>query len=364
MTLKKDLFKEKLILITYGVVLFVLLINYEWLIKGIGFLGNVFLPFIIGLFVALILNVFVSMFENKLLSKLKRGKRQISVILSVALVFGIVAFLVTILVPQIKNAGKIFIENLPKYQKNIVDIGKKLELSNKQLKILEFENTSFPQEIKKFISNNSNRIIDFSMGLATSVLSLTCNIFIGIVFAIYLLLDKEKIVNQFNKLLKALGSEKVYNRIVEVVKLSNVTFGNFIRVQMLEAFILGFLCFIGMLLFRLPYAATISVLVGVTALLPVFGAFIGCIIGAFLIFMISPLKAATFIIFFVVLQQIEGNLIYPKVVGRKIGLPSIWVLLAVTVGASLGGIIGMFISVPVVSVIYSLLKIFVNKKVN
>ena len=126
--------------------------------------------------------------------------------------------------------------------------------------------------------------------------------------------------------------------------------------QCIEAIIIGFLCFIGMLLLRLPYASTIAVLVGFTALIPIFGAFIGTAIGAFLIFMVSPLQALIFIVFILVLQQLEGNLIYPKVVGKSIGLPGIWVLVAVTIGASLNGILGMLLSVPVASIIYSIMK--------
>ena len=162
--------------------------------------------------------------------------------------------------------------------------------------------------------------------------------------------------------MKRLSNKKTYEKIVNVFRLSNITFSNFVKVQVLEAFILGFLCFLGMVILRIPYAATISVLVGFTALIPIFGAFIGCIVGAFLIFMVSPLQSVIFIIFFLILQQIEGNFIYPRVVGGKIGLPSIWVLVAVTLGGSIGGIFGMILGVPIVSVVYSLLRTYVNEE--
>ena len=149
---------------------------------------------------------------------------------------------------------------------------------------------------------------------------------------------------------------------LEIISLSNVTFTNFIKVQFIEACILGALCFLVMLVCGLPYAATISVLVGFTALIPIFGAFIGGGLGAFLIFMVSPIQSLFFIGLFLVLQQIEGNLIYPKVVGGKIGLPSIWVLVGVIAGGSLGGVFGMLFGVPVLSVIYTLLKEYVNTK--
>ena len=179
---------------------------------------------------------------------------------------------------------------------------------------------------------------------------------------LYILIDKENLCRQFKKLFVRLLSKKKYEKTLEIISLSNRTFTNFIKVQFIEACILGILCFMGMLLFSFPYAATISVLVGFTALIPIFGAFIGCVLGAFLIFMVSPVQALFFVGFFLVLQQIEGNFIYPKVVGGKIGLPSIWVLVGVMAGGSVGGVFGMLLGVPILSVVYSLIKEFVNSK--
>ena len=155
---------------------------------------------------------------------------------------------------------------------------------------------------------------------------------------------------------------RTVNRINKYASMANTTFSNFVTGQCLEALIFGSLCFLGMLILRLPYATTIAVLLGFTALIPVFGAFIGTFLGAFLILMISPIKAIIFVVFILVLQQIEGNLIYPKVVGKSVGLPGIWVLVAVTVGASINGILGMLLSVPLASIIYSILKTDVNLK--
>lgn len=354
--------KDNLFLITYGIILFVLLMNYEWIFEILGFLGHILTPFVIGMVVALLLNVLVNILEEKALKKLNKYKRVISVVLSILIVVLFIAFLMLILIPQLKNAGTIFAQNIPKYQETIYSIGEKFGLSENELEILNLENNRFKEEISALLSRNSDKILDFSMGFASSVISVLCNTFIGIVFAIYLLIGKETLLDQMKRLFSCLMPKTAYDKLVEVAKLSNVTFSNFIKVQCLEAVILGSLCFVGMLLFRLPYAATISVLVGVTALIPVFGAFIGCVIGAFLIFMINPIKAVTFIIFFLVLQQIEGNFIYPRVVGGKIGLPSIWVLVAVTIGGSVGGVLGMLLGVPFVSVVYSLIKVFVNKR--
>lgn len=356
---KKE-FKDKLLLLTYGIVLFVFLMNYNWIGNILGYMGNILLPFIIGIVIAFVLNVIVKMLENSLLKKLKSGKRAISIMLSLVIVFGFIVIMLFILIPQIKNAGEIFLENIPEYQETITSFGEKFGLSKDELGIIDLENNKLKDEIVALISSNSEHIINFSMMFANSLLSAFTNFFVGFIFAIYVLIEKENLARQFKSLFNRLFNKKVYDKILGIIELSNVTFQNFVKVQAFEAFILGFLCFIGMIIFRLPYAATISVLVGFTALIPIFGAFVGCAIGAFLIFMISPFKALMFIIFFLVLQQIEGNLIYPHVVGGKIGLPSIWVLVAVMIGGSIGGIFGMLMGVPVMSIIYSLLKVYVN----
>ena len=209
--------------------------------------------------------------------------------------------------------------------------------------------------LAEYIKNNSNQVIDVTLGIASNVVTGFVNVTIGFVFAIYFLAQKEKITSQFNKVMDAYLPKKRVNKIKEIAHLSNKVFSSFVSGQCIEAIIIGVLCFIGMILLRLPYASTISVLVGFTALIPVFGAFIGTIFGAFLIFMISPLQAIIFVMFIIILQQLEGNLIYPKVVGKSVGLPGIWVLVAVTVGASINGVLGMLLSVPICSIIYSIL---------
>lgn len=359
--IKKD-FKDKILLITYGVLLFVFLLNYKWIGNILGYLFNITLPFIIGIIIAFILNVIVKTLEDTILKKMKKHKRATSIIFSLLIVFGFVAAMLFILIPQIKNAGIIFLENIPEYQETIYDVGEKVGLSEEVLSYIDLKNNKLKEDFMMLISDNTEHIINFSMMFANSLLNVATNFFIGLVFAIYILIDKENLARQFKFVLKKILNVKVYDKLLEVANLSNITFQNFIKVQAFEAFILGFLCFIGMLLCGFPYAVTISVLVGFTALIPIFGAFIGCAIGTFLIFMINPIKAILFIIFFLVLQQIEGNLIYPHVVGGKIGLPSIWVLVAVILGGAVGGIFGMLLGVPIVSIVYSLLKDYVSDK--
>lgn len=359
--MEKEL-KNKFLLVTYVFILALLLLNYQWLSSLASTAANVLSPFIIGVIIAFILNVVINMLENGILKKMKSGKRALSILLSLIIIFGFIVVLLFILIPQVKNAGMIFVDNLPEYHDNIYEVGKKIGLSNEQLAFLDIDNTKLMKEISSFITKNSSSLISFSFGFASSVVGVITNFFVGLVFAIYVLIEKENLARQFKKLLNKLMSKKKYDRTLDIFSLSNKTFTNFIKVQFVEACILGGLCFIVMLLFRLPYAATISVLVGFTALIPIFGAFVGCIIGAFLIFMISPVQALIFVGVFLVLQQIEGNLIYPKVVGGKIGLPSIWVLVGVMVGGSIGGVFGMLLGVPILSVVYALLKEYVNTK--
>ncbi len=361
--MKNKDFKNMILLVTYGILLFVFIMKYEWIVKILKFIWNLLLPFVIGCIIAFVLNIIVNSLEEKLLSKMKRGKRVLSTIMSLCLVFGFLIIFLFILIPQLQRAGSIFIQNIPKYQENIYSIGQKIGLDKNELKYFDLENNSnIKNEIINFISKNRSSFLNMSMGFANSIFNAICDFFVGLIFAIYILLDKENLSRQLKKLLKRISSEKFYNKVLKVAKLSNTTFNNFVKVQVFEAFVLGFLCFIGMIIIGLPYSASISVVVGITALIPIFGAFIGCAIGAFLIFMISPLQSLIFIIFFIILQQIETNFIYPRVVGGKIGLPSIWVLVAVTIGGSIGGVFGMLVGVPLVSVCYTLIKQFVNKK--
>lgn len=359
--MEKEL-KNKFLLVTYIFLLGLLLINYEWLGSLFTTLVNVLSPFIIGVVIAFILNVIINMLENGILKKLKSGKRAISIVSSLVVVFGFIVILLFILIPQVKNAGMIFVENIPKYHDTLYEVGERIGLTDKQLEFLDIDTAKLMKDVSTFISKNSANVISYSFGFATSVVGAVTNFFVGLVFAIYILIEKENLSRQFKKLFERIMSKKKYERTLDILSLSNRTFTNFIKVQFIEACILGILCFIGMLLLGLPYAATISVLIGFTALIPIFGAFIGCIVGAFLIFMISPVQALIFIGFFLILQQIEGNLIYPKVVGGKIGLPSIWVLVGVMAGGSIGGVFGMLLGVPVLSVVYALIKEYVNTK--
>ena len=225
---------------------------------------------------------------------------------------------------------------------------------------MNFDTDSIKNELMEILSS----VLSSSVSLVMGVVGLITNLIIAIIFAIYILTSKEKLKNQVLRIIKAYCKKEKAIKIIEIGRITNKTFKNFLTVQALEATILGSLCIIGMLILKIPYAVPIGVLVGVTALIPVVGAFIGIIIGAILILSAEPIKVITFIIFVLILQQVEGNVIYPRVVGGSVGLPGMWVLVAVTVGGSLFGILGMLLGVPVFSVIYSMIKKDTEKRLN
>ena len=362
--------KTIMFLILYTVILIFALINIKYIFEFITYILKILSPFIIGCFIAFILNVLLNIIENKLFKKLNKKnskiwqkiKRPTSLILSLLIVIGVIAVVFVLIIPELGNTITIFTNNIDNYKNESLNFLNKFGINDSQIKDF-FENLSLiKDDLLTYLSQNKESIISGTIGVASTILGTITNITLGIVFALYLLVKKEDLQRQIKEINKIYFKKKKRKKIEEVSHLSFVTFSNFITGQVTEAFIIGILCFIGMLILRIPYSGAISALVGFTALIPVFGAFIGTIIGAFLILMVSPIKALIFVIFIIILQQIEGNLIYPKVVGKSVGLPGIWVMVAVTVGASISGILGMLISVPLCSVIYSLIKSNVKEK--
>ena len=344
--------KEILKIIFFTIVIIFAFIHIKEIWQFLSFLFKLIMPFILGIVIAFVLNILINFIEKRLLNKSKmkdKSKRTISLVLSLAIIFSFIIILLLLIIPQLKNTVSLFVDNMPVYEENVKELLNRFHVDPNMIQNIE-------EGIKDF------EIIEVTLGVASNVITIFVNFVIAIVFAIYLLVQKEKLLYQVNKVLKAYIPIKRVHKIYDVCKLSNKICAHFVSGQCLEAVIIGVLCFIGMLLLGIPYAATISVLIGVTALIPVYGAFIGTIVGAFLIFMVSPIKALIFIIFILVLQQFEGNLIYPKVVGKSVGLPGIWVFVAVTIGASLAGVIGMLISVPIASICYSVLATDVNDR--
>lgn len=359
-------------LILFTIIVIFAFINISYLWTFIKYIIAIFMPFIIGAMIAFVLNVLLNVVENKLFKKLnkkntktwKKLKRPVSLVTTFIIIIAIIALILGLIIPQLKNTVELFTENFDSYKTQSVELLEKVGIEKKTINKLNNNIENIQEEATKYISKNSDKIMQTTVGVATTVAGTVTTIVLGMVFAIYILLKKEDLTRQFKKLARAYLPEKRQRTLKEISTLSNKTFGNFVSGQCIEALIIGLLCFIGMLILQIPYAPTIAVLVGFTALIPVFGAFIGTAIGAFLILMVDPTKALVFVIFIIILQQIEGNLIYPKVVGNSVGLPGIWVMVAVTVGASIGGILGMLLSVPVCSILYSILRTDVNNRID
>ena len=345
--MKRDIKKNIILIITYIALIIFVLVNFEKILSILGYIINIFSPFIFGAIVAFVLNVLVNFIERKLFGKVKKKtwlkiKRPLSISISVVLVIFIIVFIMNLLIPQLKNSVSLFTDSLPTYKEDIINIMNKFNLEETTIKKVSDYLDNFGKVITDYIKGNSKDVITVTTEVATSLIAIISKAVIAIVFAIYIIAQKETLKRQFNKLMSAYLKPRTVNRINKYASMANTTFSNFVTGQCLEALIFGSLC----------------------ALIPVFGAFIGTFLGAFLILMISPIKAIIFVVFILVLQQIEGNLIYPKVVGKSVGLPGIWVLLSVTIGASVGGILGMLIATPLCSLLYILLRQAVNDRIN
>ncbi len=332
-------------------------------------------PFIIGFCMAYVVNLLLRPLERfwmwiwhkckkqKLVSKIKRP---LCLTVSFVVVLGVIFAIVFMIIPALKETIVSFANKAPQYARTvegwyytIVDF---LENYNFTLPEISLDTGKIAEIAKNIISNYGSNVLDTTVNVTTSIVAAIVDIVLGIVFAIYLLAQKENLGRQIKKSVYAVFGKMRAERMVNFTELTNSIFTKFVTGQLTEACIIGILCFMGMLIFKMPYAGIISILVGFTALVPIFGAFIGTGIGAFLILLENPIKAVWFVVFIIILQQLEGNLIYPRVVGKSVGLPGIWVLASVTIGGGLFGVLGMLFSVPICSVLYVLFREFVNKK--
>ncbi|WP_346677891.1 AI-2E family transporter [Erysipelatoclostridium sp. An173] len=362
-------YKKTLKLVIIAIIAYWILNHYQIVLSLLSKLLSVLMPFIIGCMIAFVLNVLMIRIEKQLSKvivnpKLKILKRVLSILGSIALVVGVVAIIIILIIPELVSAIKVIALSLPEVIDNLQNWTDSHSIYLPQLENLinQIDVESLGNELSKFAKTEFSGVLDSTIDILAVIVNGIVNFVLGLVFAIYILMSKETLKDQTKRLINAYLPSKVANNIFEVARLSRTTFSNFIIGQTVEAFILGALCTIGMIILGLPYAPMVGSLVGITAFIPIIGAFIGGAIGAFMIFTVDYMQAFIFIIFLVVLQQLEGDLIYPRVVGSTIGLPSIWVLFAVTVGGSLWGITGVLLGVPIVSVIYSLVKIQVKNR--
>ncbi|MBE6756831.1 MAG: AI-2E family transporter [Ruminococcaceae bacterium] len=342
-----------------------------------GILGNILSllsPFLIGACLAFVINTILKPLEKlwEKVPKKKRtkyfdkAKRPVCLAFSTIIVFGAVFAILFMIIPQLVETISSFASMLPEYIKNLEGLldkaMKALERYNFVLPSIELDWSKAGELLNKFLDNYADSFINKTVDITTSIVTVIVNFVIAIFFSLYVLSQKEKIGRHFKRFLYAMRPKRKAEKIIAFIDLTSETFSKFVTGQLLEAVIIGVLCFIGMLILQIPYPAMISVLIGFTALIPVFGALFGTIVGALLILLVAPMKAVWFVIFIIVLQQIETNLIYPKVVGKTVGLPGILVLVSVSIGGSAFGIAGMLFSVPVCTVLYCVYKEFIAKK--
>jgi len=366
-------------LIFFAALMVLVLMKFDLLCSMAVFLARIVRPFIVGGMIAFVINIPMSFFEKKLFDKEKhkakpnkfvlKCSRGVSLVLAyLAVVLAVTLVFVTV-IPQLAGTIRVLTNKIPAFWDSMIGQLEVIFAANPELVRLldEYENLEIDWKalinmIVEFLQNGVGNVLGSTFSVASSIISSTVNFFISLIFSIYILVQKEKLGNQFDRVLKAYANHKVYKSTRKVLSLLNRNFSNFITGQCTEALILGLMFVVFMTVFRFDYAVMIGVLIAFTALIPIVGAFIGCFVGAFLMLVDDPIKAFWFIVLFIVLQQIEGNLIYPHVVGNSVGLPSIWVLAAVTIGGSLMGVFGMLIFIPLLSTVYVLLREDVNRK--
>lgn len=374
MDLNKENIKKIRGIIIFTALLIVCLWKYDVVFEFFRFIFGVTFPFILGGAFAFVLNVPMNFFQRHLFPEeriektrwLKKAARPFSLILVLILVIGVVSVVMFILIPQLGatfgSLGSSIQNFVPKVQKWAENVFKGNEQIRSWIGNLNFDWNRIMEVGVDFFRHGAGNMLDSTITVARSIISGLTTFFIAFVFACYILLQKEKLNIQVKKVMFAFIPRGKAEAALEVFSLTYNTFSSFLTGQCVEAVILGSMFVVSMSVLKIPYALLIGIVIAFTALIPIFGAFIGCAIGAFLIFMVNPVKALIFVILFLILQQIEGNLIYPHVVGNSVGLPSIWVLAAVSIGGSLMGIVGMLIFIPIVSVLYALFREIVYLK--
>lgn len=374
MELCKENMKKIMLLIAFTVLILVGVTNVNKVWGVIKVLLNIIFPFILGGAIAFIINMPMRCIEKNLFKRgsekyqnaVKKIARPVSLVLSLVLILAVVGLVFFVVVPQLGDTVIRLSNDIRQFWPQVQEWAIRLFEDNPEvvdwINSIEINWDKIVQGGIEFLKTGAGTILGSTYSVAKTIVSAATNFVIAFVFAVYIVLQKEKLSVQVSKIMYAFLPEKVVEKIQAVCLLTHKTFSNFLTGQCLEAVILGSMFFVVMVVFSFPYPLLVGVLIAFTALIPIFGAFIGCFVGTFLILMENPMQAIAFVAIFLILQQIEGNLIYPHVVGSSVGLPSIWVLVAVTLGASVMGIVGMLVFIPLLSVIYTLFRGYVYKR--
>lgn len=368
MKLDKSTMKKLVFLIAFAIAFYMLLNNIRTVTGVVGYVFQISFPLVLGFFIAFVLNVPLRAIEKRIFKGknkfIQKIKRPVSIILSILIVAGVVTGVLWLVIPELIKTVQLLIDIFPDFMDRMVTKAEKLYNKYPEIKSLVDTVAENKEEITaklvEVLQSTAGGILGSTFTFLSSFFGGVVNAVIGVIFGVYILANKESLKKNVKKVLNAWFPKNQTAKFFHICEVANDIFGKFVVGQFTEAIILGTLCMLGMLVFNFPYAGMIGALVGITALIPIVGAFIGAGVGAFMIMMDNPLKAVLFVVYIVVLQQIEGNLIYPKVVGSSVGLPAMWVLAAVTVGGALAGIVGMIVGVPIASTCYYLLRENVN----
>ena len=357
-------------LIVFTAFLVAALWKFDVMLDVLKEIWSILFPFVLGGVIAFVTNVPMSFLEKKIFTKVKKenkavGKlaRPISLLLTIVLGIGVIALVMFGVIPQLTRTMGTLVMSISDFIPQMQSWIREFSHNNQEIMKLVDQVQFHPDQAIKwgisFLGNGAGNMMNTTVSAVGSIVSGVATFFIAFSFSCYILFQKEKLHIQIRKVFFAFLPKEKAEAFLRICSLTYRTFANFLTGQCLEAIILGCMFCVTLSILRMPYALLIGVLIAFTALVPIFGAFIGCAVGSFLIFMVSPKQAVLFIIVFLVLQQMEGNLIYPHVVGESVGLPSIWVLAAVTIGGNLMGIVGMLVFIPLLSVLYTIFREFV-----
>lgn len=367
---KEDLIKNRKLLMV--ALLLVVVLFWSRISEALSFLTGILKPFILGGALAFILNLPLSFLEKKVFRNLKgRGekfKRPLSIFLSLVFVLLLILILLLTVVPEVISAFESIISSIPSLVTRVESwsndvLTPVLKNNPELLKSLETNWDSLLSKSLSFLKDGLSALLSSTLVAANSLISSITSFVVALIFAIYVLGDKERLERQFRSLLKAYTSKETEEYVLHVFSVLHRSFSSFISGQCLEAVILGSIFILVLSILRFPYSVMIGVVVMFSALLPIVGAFIACIFGAFIILLSSPVKALYFVVIFLIIQQLENNLIYPRVVGSSVGLPALWVFFAVTLGGALFGVVGMLFFIPVFSAVFVLLKEDVGRRI-
>ena len=363
MKLNKENMKKICVLITFSALMYWIVNNYRLFIDLLEFVIKAILPLILAVGISFVINVPMKQIENNIFNvkkrKNKRLIRVLSLLISIIIILGIIILLMFLIIPEVLEALTNIGKSIPNASKFITGLIKRLDgispfLSEKLISL----------DYKNIIGSNLsfNNLVTIGISFLSGLVSKIIVLFIGFIISLYILIDKENLARQTKKILNAFFSKEVVSKIIKVIKVTNFTFTKFLTGQFLDAMLTGFIFFVVLSIFKIPYALILGVLFAFTALIPYIGAFITLVVGIILVCVSSPVMAIWYVLIFFLVQQFDDNLTYPKIVGGKVGLPALWSLLAVLVGGALFGVIGMIISIPIASILYGVLKDYINER--